>query len=63
MARISAHYGLSLIGIGDLGGGLSGVLFLRPELWPAVGLALGWGLVAGLLGGLAARRVRGRRST
>jgi hypothetical protein len=63
MARISAHYGLSLIGIGDLGGGLSGVLFLRPELWPAVGLALAWGLVAGLLGGLAARRVRGRRPT
>ncbi|WP_030377982.1 MULTISPECIES: streptophobe family protein [unclassified Streptomyces] len=62
-ARISAHYGLSLIGIGDLGGGLSGVLFLRPEPWSAVGLALGWGLVAGLLGGLAARRVRGHRST
>ncbi|MDQ0785469.1 streptophobe family protein [Streptomyces sp. B3I8] len=62
--RISAHYGLSLIGVGDLGGGLSGVLFLRPRLWSAVGTALAWGLVAGLLGGLAARRwpppVRGR---
>ncbi|MFI1388275.1 streptophobe family protein [Streptomyces griseoaurantiacus] len=58
VCRISAHYGLSLIGVGDLGGGLSGVLFLRPRVWPAVGLALAWGLAGGLLGGLAARRVR-----
>ncbi|MFF3912316.1 streptophobe family protein [Streptomyces sp. NPDC001852] len=55
--RVSAHYGLSLLGIGNLGGGLSGELFLRPRLWQAVGLGALWGLVAGFLGGLLARRV------
>ena len=58
IGRISAHYGLSLLGIGDLGGGLSGELFLRPELWGALGLALLWGLVTGFLGALLASRVR-----
>ncbi|MEU2716711.1 streptophobe family protein [Streptomyces sp. NPDC007205] len=53
--RTSAHYGLSLLGIGDLGGGLSGELFLKPRLWQAVGLGALWGLVAGFLGGLLAR--------
>ncbi|MCS0606396.1 streptophobe family protein [Streptomyces sp. LP11] len=52
--RISAHYGLSLLGIGDLGGGLSGEVLLRPRLWQAVGLGALWGLVAGFLGGLLA---------
>lgn len=33
VGRIDAHYGLSLLGIGDVGGGLSGELFLRPQLW------------------------------
>ncbi len=61
VGRISAHYGLSVLGIGDLGGGLSGRLFLRPRLWGAVGLALLWGLVAGFLGALLARWV-GRRA-
>ncbi|WP_053659876.1 streptophobe family protein [Streptomyces sp. MMG1121] len=56
--RLSAHYGLSLLGIGDLGGGLSGELFLEPRLWQAVGLGALWGLVAGLLGGLLALPVR-----
>jgi hypothetical protein len=60
VARISAHYGLSVLGIGDLGGDLAGDLFLRPRLWTAVGLALLWGLVAGFLGGLLARPVRRR---
>ncbi|WP_225096058.1 streptophobe family protein [Streptomyces sp. CoH27] len=58
--RVSAHYGLSLLGIGDLGGGLSGELLLRPMLWQAVGLGALWGLVAGLLGGLLALPVRRR---
>ncbi|MEV6114451.1 streptophobe family protein [Streptomyces sp. NPDC052109] len=53
--RLSAHYGLSLLGIGDLGGGLSGELFLRPQLWGAVGLGALWGLVAGFVGGLLGR--------
>ncbi|MET9818527.1 streptophobe family protein [Streptomyces sp. NPDC006355] len=60
MARVSAHYGLSVLGIGDLGGGLAGELFLRPRLWGAVGLAVPWGLVTGFAGALAARRVRRR---
>ncbi|MEU3845042.1 streptophobe family protein [Streptomyces sp. NPDC028635] len=60
VCRISAHYGLSLMGIGDLGGGLSGKLFLTPEVWTAVGWALLWGLVTGFLGALAAVRVRRR---
>ncbi|MFG2549228.1 streptophobe family protein [Streptomyces sp. NPDC048581] len=60
VCRVSAHYGLSVLGIGDLGGDLGGELFLRPEVWTAVGLALAWGLVAGFLGGLLARRVRHR---
>ncbi|MFB7084418.1 streptophobe family protein [Streptomyces sp. NPDC056296] len=55
VGRISAHYGLSVLGIGDLGGGLSGRVFLRPRLWGAVGLALLWGLVAGFLGASLAR--------
>lgn len=57
VGRISAHYGLSLLGIGDVGGGLSGDLFLKPELWSAVGLAALWGLVAGFLGAILARPV------
>jgi hypothetical protein len=60
VGRISAHYGLSVLGIGDLGGGLSGQVFLRPRLWGAVGLGLLWGLVAGFLGALLARWVGGR---
>ena len=58
IGRISAHYGLSVLGIGDLGGGLCGDLFLRPRLWGAVGLALLWGLVTGFVGALLASRVR-----
>ncbi|MFE1027964.1 streptophobe family protein [Streptomyces sp. NPDC058818] len=61
VGRLSAHYGLSVLGIGDLGGGLSGQLFLRPRLWGAVGLALLWGLVTGFLGASLARWA-GRRA-
>ncbi|MGW7299049.1 streptophobe family protein [Streptomyces sp. NPDC054829] len=60
VARISAHYGLSVLGIGDLGGDLGGELLLEPRLWTALGLALVWGLVAGFIGGLAARPVQRR---
>ncbi|MDN0199050.1 streptophobe family protein [Streptomyces sp. S.PNR 29] len=56
VGRISAHYGLSVLGIGDLGF-LSGDLFLRPQWWTALGLALLWGLVIGFLGALLARTV------
>ncbi|MDT0482037.1 streptophobe family protein [Streptomyces doebereineriae] len=58
VGRISAQYGLSVLGIGDLGGGLGGKLFLEPELWTAVGLGALWGLVTGFLGALPARPVR-----
>ncbi|KUM95473.1 hypothetical protein AQI88_15405 [Streptomyces cellostaticus] len=60
LCRISAHYGLPLLGIGDLGGGLSGELLLRPRLWQAVGLGALWGLAAGFLGALLARPLRRR---
>lgn len=58
VGRISAHYGLSVLGIGDLGGDLDGELLLEPEVWSAVGLAALWGLVTGFLGALLARPVR-----
>ncbi|MGX1267682.1 flagellar biosynthesis protein FliQ [Streptomyces phaeoluteigriseus] len=61
VGRISAHYGLTLFGISDLGGaGLGGDLFLRPRVWSALGLAALWGLVTGFLGGLLARGTAGR---
>lgn len=58
--RVFAHYGLALLGIGDLGGNLSGELRLEPVLWSAVGLGVLWGLVAGFLGALLARPVHRR---
>ncbi|MFF5022679.1 streptophobe family protein [Streptomyces collinus] len=60
LCRMSAHYGLSLLGIGDLGGGLSGEVFLKPRLWQAVGLGALWGLAAGFLGALPARPLHRR---
>lgn len=60
LARVSAHYGLSLLGIGDLGGGLSGLVKLDPNLGTALILAVAWGLVTGFIGGLLARGVRRR---
>ncbi|MFJ5263159.1 streptophobe family protein [Streptomyces sp. NPDC088387] len=58
VCRLSAHFGLSVLGIGDLGGDLSGELVLRPEFWSALGLALLWGLVTGFLGGLLVAGLR-----
>lgn len=63
VGRISAHFGLSVLGIGDLGGNLSGELFLRPEVWSALGFAALWGLVTGFLGGLLAGLLRRRGGT
>ncbi|MFJ8187376.1 streptophobe family protein [Streptomyces sp. NPDC096105] len=59
-ARVSARIGLSVLGIGDLGEGLSGQVLLEPRLWGASGLALLWGLVAGFAGAWAVRGT-GRR--
>ncbi|WP_409474208.1 streptophobe family protein [Streptomyces sp. HC307] len=63
VGRIFASYGLSVLGIGDLGGFLAGELFLRPRIWTALGLAVLWGLVTGFLGALPATRVRRRGAT
>jgi len=60
VCRISARFGLSLLGLGDAGGALSGHLVLRPRFWGALGLAALWGLATGALGGLLAARVRHR---
>ncbi|MFC8426259.1 streptophobe family protein [Streptomyces sp. NPDC057236] len=62
-ARISARFGLSVLGIGDLGEGLSGQVLLRPRLWSTLGLALLWGLVTGFAGALAARGARRKSGT
>ncbi|GAA2750489.1 streptophobe family protein [Kitasatospora cinereorecta] len=51
--RISAVYGLSLLGLGG-----NGSVSLQPNLLTAVPIAAGWGAVAGLLGGLAAPHLR-----
>ncbi|MFF9139408.1 streptophobe family protein [Streptomyces albogriseolus] len=60
-ARVSARIGLSVLGIGDLGEGLTGQVLLEPQLWGALGLAVLWGLVAGFAGTWAVRGVRRRR--
>ncbi|MFC8292054.1 streptophobe family protein [Streptomyces sp. NPDC057242] len=54
---VEARFGLSVLGIGTLDS-LGGEVLLRPHVWTVVGLALLWGLVFGLLGGLLASRVR-----
>ncbi len=59
-ARVSARIGLSVLGIGDLGEGLTGQVLLEPRLWSALGLALLWGLVAGFAGAWAVRLLRRR---
>ncbi|MGW2121551.1 streptophobe family protein [Streptomyces sp. NPDC001758] len=61
MVRISARIGLSVLGIGDLGEGLSGEVLLKPRLWSALGLALLWGLAAGFTGASVAHATRRRR--
>lgn len=58
LTRITAHYGLSLIGVGDLGGNLGGQVSVQPQLLRLVGVGLVWGLVTGFLGNLMARGVR-----
>ncbi len=60
LGRVQAHYGLSLLGIGDLDGGLGAEVSLTPHLWSALGIAALWGLVTGFIGGLLARPVHRR---
>ncbi|WP_338673759.1 streptophobe family protein [Streptomyces sp. SCSIO 30461] len=59
LARVTARYDLSVIGIGDIEG-LGGEVSLQPRLWGALGLALVWGLAAGLIGSVPAESVRRR---
>ncbi|MBT2387206.1 hypothetical protein J7E86_27235 [Streptomyces sp. ISL-11] len=59
LTRISARFGLSLLGLGDLAG-FGGEVSLRPRWWTLLGFGMLWGLVAGFLGSLLARRVRRR---
>ncbi|MFC5721679.1 streptophobe family protein [Streptomyces gamaensis] len=59
LTRIEARFGLSLLGIGDLGG-FGGEVRLSARLLPLVGVGLVWGLVAGFAGSLLAVRVRRR---
>ncbi|MFF4019688.1 streptophobe family protein [Streptomyces sp. NPDC001843] len=63
VGRVSVHYGLYLVGLGDVGGSLSGQLLLRPDVWPAVGIAALWGWVAGVVGARLARTMRRRGNT
>ncbi|WP_274912655.1 streptophobe family protein [Streptomyces sp. WZ-12] len=58
LTRIDAHYGLSLIGVGDLGGDLGDSVTLVPQLGRLVAVGAAWGLVTGFIGALAARRAR-----
>ncbi|MFE3641253.1 streptophobe family protein [Streptomyces sp. NPDC059169] len=59
IVQVTARYGLSLVGIGDVGG-LGGEVFLQPRPWAATGIGLVWGLIAGLIGSLLAAPVRRR---
>ncbi|MFJ3903870.1 streptophobe family protein [Streptomyces sp. NPDC090025] len=57
LTLVEARFGLSVLGIGDLGA-LGAEVVLRPHIWATVGLGLLWGLVAGFLGALLATGVR-----
>ncbi|UQW99882.1 streptophobe family protein [Streptomyces sp. RerS4] len=59
LARVNAQFGLTLLGIGDIGG-LGGSVELTPLLWRTTALALLWGAVAGFLGAVLARPLRHR---
>ncbi|MEV0412857.1 streptophobe family protein [Streptomyces sp. NPDC050448] len=59
LVSLQARFGLSLLGIGDVGW-LDATVVLRPVLWRNVGLALVWGALAGFLGALLARPVHRR---
>ncbi|MFF7726861.1 streptophobe family protein [Streptomyces sp. NPDC008001] len=62
LTRISARFGLSLLGITDLSA-FGGEVVLRPHLLLLTGLGLLWGAVAGLAGSVLARGVRRRGLT
>jgi hypothetical protein len=57
LTSVSARFGLSLLGIGEIEA-LGGEVVLRPDLLLMAVLGALWGLVAGFLGSLLATRVR-----
>lgn len=59
LTRVSAQYGLSVLGLGNLDN-IGGQVLLRAQLPLLVGLGLLWGLVAGFMGAFLALRVRRR---
>ncbi|MFI9202388.1 streptophobe family protein [Streptomyces sp. NPDC053048] len=59
LTRVSARFGLSLLGLGDLED-FGGEVSLHARLLRLLGFGLLWGLVAGFVGGLAAGRVHRR---
>ncbi|MEV6327918.1 streptophobe family protein [Streptomyces sp. NPDC051909] len=59
LTLVEARFGLSILGIGDLGA-LGAEVILRPNLWAMFGLAVLWGMVAGIIAGFLATRVRRR---
>ncbi|MEV5376562.1 streptophobe family protein [Streptomyces nondiastaticus] len=59
LTRISARFGLSLLGITDMSA-FGGEVALRPHLLTLVGLGLLWGLVAGFVASALSRRIRRR---
>ncbi|MDQ8705346.1 streptophobe family protein [Streptomyces sp. LHD-70] len=58
LTGISARFGLSVMGIGDLGGGLGGEVSLTADLLRLVAAGAVWGLATGFLASLLARRFR-----
>lgn len=54
---IAARFGLTVIGVGDIGGP-GGAISLAADLLPLVGYGVLWGLVMGFLGALVAGRMR-----
>ncbi|MDI3417799.1 streptophobe family protein [Streptomyces luteolus] len=58
LTGISARFGLSMMGIGDLGGGLGGEVSLTADLLRLVLAGAVWGLATGFLASLLARRFR-----
>ncbi|MGW2597412.1 streptophobe family protein [Streptomyces klenkii] len=57
LTRISARFGLSILGITDMSA-FGGEVALRPHLLMLVGLGLLWGAVAGFAGSVLSHRVR-----
>ncbi|MFI1827569.1 streptophobe family protein [Streptomyces sp. NPDC020412] len=63
LCRVDASYGLSLFGLGDVGGVLAARVHLLPHWGTALGAAALWGLVTGLLAGLLVPAVRRRSAS